>query len=74
MASFIGLQDSGIGAYAYIAQFLDRKHSCAWNSKQKYKPYELFKDETLFWKAWVNDFISYPHKFQKLTGKHCCFV
>lgn len=58
MASFIGLQYSGIGAYADIAQFLDRKHIYGWNSKQKYKPYELFKGETLFCKAWVNDFTS----------------
>lgn len=58
MASFIVLQYSGIGAYVDIAQFLDRKHTYGWNSKQKCKPYELFKDETLFWKGWVNDFIS----------------
>lgn len=45
MASFIILQYSGIGAYVDIAQFLDRKHS--WNSKQKYKPHELFKDKKL---------------------------
>lgn len=50
MAGFIGLQYSSIGAYADIAQFLDRKHSYAWNSKQKYKSYELLKDATLFWK------------------------
>lgn len=58
MASFIGLQYSGIGDYADTAQFLDRKRIYGWNSKQKYKLYELFKDETLFCKAWVNDFIS----------------
>lgn len=51
MASFIGLQYSGIGAYADIVQFLDRKHTYGWNSKQNDKRYELFKDKTLFWKA-----------------------
>lgn len=43
-----------------------KKHTCGWNSKQKYKPYKLFKDEPLFSKAWSMLFISKSCGFQKL--------